>query len=193
MKRKFQNDGNIFFEKVFCPFCKCKTGDSNCDLMIQDPSSDGMDGINNIQLINSNGVPLPIYGPNCPFKINSLWRAKINYPVSDPLIKRLKIIDGLESITAMSKYTFQFAVGKMFDEALTKRELSQVFRAFIKEMQSKELGSKETNINKKKIIGVIMPNGKKSISKKCSIEQSVIYQNIINSIEGCKPIYDERE
>lgn len=148
--RFFQTDPQIIWTRILCPYCKKPTGhNTNCE----DEGKTGFVKIN-------DSISLPIFAENCFFKNERLWKADINYPFSSPLLEKIlnQNINGLEKITPLKSHSFQISIARLNDDKTIKETITRIFKSFIKEMQSKELGLNE-KIQPSDIIGVKFPNG----------------------------------
>lgn len=157
-KRFFTADPDIRWSKVLCPVCNEPTGPkSKC---YENPPADIP--IHKRKLMSKQAGITPIYSLSCAFRKTSLWEVIINYPVSKPLVDKLRSIKGVDGIIPIKVYTFQVAISEIFDEAIVKQEINICFKTFIKHMQGLECDTimGETDIKiEPKYQGIVFPNG----------------------------------
>jgi hypothetical protein len=174
VKRFFATEPTINWEKIYCPVCGNPTGPtSTC----YDEVPSNMPKHKRKIVTRENGI-MPIYSRGCVFRQDDYWAASINYPVSKPLLSRLSKIEGVEKILPAKAYTFHIAVGHTFDAATIRKKVNYVYKSFIKEMQSKELGTNEYPQNIKNYTGIKFPNGKVVSLENASKEMQSILDNI---------------
>lgn len=169
MSKHYEKEPEITFQRIMCPFCGEASG----------PESQCYNIEGKQKSVQQGKSILPIYSESCYFRQNYSWKATINYVVSEAIIKNLGDIEGIEQISAISKYTFTFAVNPLFDQIVIKTKIVDRFRNFIKERQAIE----KDNINDNKLcrISIIMPNGQK-YNFQGTEDQCFLQRNIFNDI-----------
>lgn len=151
MTRYFQEDPEIIWTKVLCPYCKKPTGhDTECENL----------GEENFIKVNAL-ISLPIFSEDCFFKNEKLWKADINYAFSPLLLQTIidTNIKGLDKIIPVKSQSFQISVARLNEDKKIKEQISHIYRKFIKEMQSKELEVVQVKSSPDDIIGIKFPNG----------------------------------
>jgi len=128
---ELQKDPEITWEKVLCPRCGEPTGPSSkCETL---KSRDKEKVLHHPTM----GI-LPVFGPNCVFKNENMWKVHTNFPVSLALIDEItQKVDGIQTIIPLKSYTFQIVVAHLFSERDVQRNVNIVYRAFIKSLQVK--------------------------------------------------------
>lgn len=189
--RYFVKEPEIRWNKVLCSICNEPTGSkSQCYKL----APKDLDNFKKKVLHKTMGI-VPIYAENCIFRKDNMWEATVNYPVSEDMLDKIGEVVGVERTFAVKTYTFQLGIGHLFDEVEVKKRVNIAFRAFIKELQVKELKLLEVeDTNRPSYIGVTFPNGQefKFLESKNNddIKQSNNITEIINHIEnvsGIKP------
>ena len=172
MKKHFSKDPEILWDKVLCPVCSQPTGpESDCYNLSPKPKT----------LNHSTGI-LPIFSKNCAFRADNLWRATLNYDLSNVLYDKLIHLEGVKKINPLDRYSFQVSISRLSNEIKVKQEITRIFKTFIKEMQSKEssLVSEEL-INMDN--GIIFPNGEKFFSN-----DTTAINELVANVDGVKKI-----
>lgn len=174
MKRNFEKDVTVLWEKIQCPLCGNVTGNEGDCYSDRSPQ----------MLSTPNGL-VPIFSTSCIFRTDNLWKLHLNYVVSYALLERINKIDGVKKCFPLDKYSMQIAIGRLFDEKIVQSTINQTCRTFIKEMQALEASLMESQ---KTQIGVKLPNGSEFIVKNNNISDLLLVEEISNSIEGASPI-----
>jgi len=179
----FKSDPAIIWKKVMCPLCHEPTGPkSECYKL---PPARAIPQYK--RHVVQNGVVLPVFSKNCAWRNNNLWDAQLNYPVSEPLIKHLSDIVGINRILAIGPYEFRVSIALLFDEDIVKKDINIKYKTFIKMLQSKEIVNQQENPQcNNDIIGVILPNGVEVLTADQNISKS-----LLSELEGCRPLISE--
>lgn len=73
--------------------------------------------------------PIPI-SPYADFnKMFQFWKATTNFDVDEDVEKAVEEVDGVESLDVLSRYSFRFSVGRLFDHKEVKRNIEEVLDA----------------------------------------------------------------
>lgn len=149
----FSKDPVIMWQPVRCPVCNQPTGPSSRCFELEPGRSipEYQKKLSSSEMI----LPLPIFSENCTFRQREVWEFNINYPLSIPLFEKIYNVEGAELVEVTGPYSGRLTVAKMFKSESIRREISSIFKTFIKSMQTLE-EKLDTN---KKIIGIKMPNG----------------------------------
>ena len=172
--RFFNKEPTIEWDKVYCPICGNPSGPSS-KCYEQAPAN--MPAHKRKILSKHSGI-IPIYSKACVFRQDNLWEGSINYPVSKPLINRLAKIEGIDKLVPTKPHSFHISISKSFNEAEVRRKVNTVYKAFINEMQSKELGDVEYPQNMEQYSGIRLPNGNVVNLENASKEMQSILDNI---------------
>lgn len=151
----FNKEPKLEWQKINCPVCGNPTGPaSKC----YEEIPPGMPKHKRKLFTKQMGI-VPIYSVGCAFRQDNFWSAKINYPVSQILLKRISKIKGIDKLLPTQPYSFQISIAPLFSEGEIKKEITIAYKSFIKEMQAKEMGILEHDNNMKLYSGITFPNG----------------------------------
>lgn len=70
---------------------------------------------------------LPINEKSCVSHYYNFWVAHTNFKITNDDCKKIKDVNGVESLNAPSRHRFRIAIGKAFDEHLVKRGVESLF------------------------------------------------------------------
>jgi len=170
----FQDEPLIRYERVLCPACKQPAcPQTNCT---------------NPTLAKGFKIDSAFfYTPQCRFRKYSYYNFFTNCPVSQLLIERLELIQGLAKISVNSAYEFQVWISPEFNEDEVRSSIIAEYKKFVKELKIVE--ARVFLANQQWKIGIRMPNNKEfyyvtDTMKKDS--DSSIFKLIAESIEGAK-------
>lgn len=188
----FDKDPIVSWQKVLCPVCSEPTGPkSKC---YENPPKDMPE--HKRKLVSKTSGIMPIYSRSCAFRQNNLWSASINYPISDPLISRLRTIPGVDGIIPVKIHTFQVAIGDLFEEKNVKQCINAAFRAFIKEMNiiERNLSGENQDVKlKPQYKGIIFPNGNEwkpvGVTEDEAMRNSLLVENLLDFLPEAKGIF----
>lgn len=180
----FSKDPTLQWEKVLCPICSSPTGKGECYR-----KASNIPDINK-KLITPDGS-LPILSAACIYRSENAWKAHINYPFSNPLMKKIKKIQGVEKIVPMTAYSFIITIAKAFEEKKVKNAAAMVFKTFIKEMSTKEKKSSNNYNNKSNLIGLKFPNGQQFLlntddNSEENVSQTSVLEELANDLPRVK-------
>lgn len=190
----FKEDPILKWSKVLCPVCSEPTGP--CSKCYENPPKEIP--IHKRKLISKTDGIMPIYQKNCAFRRANLWEASINYPFSQPLLKILSKIQGIDNISPTNRiYGFQIAISDLFDEREVKSRISAAYRSFIKEIQVSErnlLGENTDNISiENKYKGIVLPNGTEWIPKLEELDGfSIAIEKLLDELPGSQGIFSQK-
>jgi len=51
-----------------------------------------------------------------PAKIFNMWTGETNFTLTEPIVKKIEDVDGVEILDCFTRYRFRFAVGRLFDD-----------------------------------------------------------------------------
>ena len=135
----------ISWSKSICPACKMPTGPrSNCHLL----------KVNDVTI--TNGSILNIFNESCIFRQNNIWDCDINYPFSDALMSKIANVPGINKVVPIAKYKFSLHISPVFDEMEVKKDVTIIFKSFVKELLTKLPKKDKVNTT----ITISLPNNK---------------------------------
>jgi len=183
-RKFFVDEPTLAWTKVLCPICGEPTGPKS--LCYKNPPENLPA---NKRKLLSKQVIMPIYSYNCVYRQDNVWEANTNYPVSNPLLRTLKNIKGVERIIPVKTHVFHLIIGKLFDEKIVKQEINLAYRTFIKELQALESSlSKDSDIlDRVKYCGLVFPNGKTWKAGKLKSDEVSDQNRILTKILASMP------
>lgn len=179
MSKFFTEDPRLIWTRGTCPVCNNPTGpESKCYEL---PPAQKLK-LHQRNIVHPKAGILPVFTQNCAFREEETWKAEINYPFSEPLLNRLSLIVGVERIFPLKPYSFQVSIGRLFDSEEVRKEVVHEYKAFIKEMQAKEL-ELDYEYEIPALIGVTFPNGEKyEIPENLTGEELTAQLNYVKNI-----------
>lgn len=185
---RFDKDAEAIWTQERCPVCKEVSGPKTKCYELEEAAKTPMI---KRQLMNSEGMIIPILSVGCAFRQFEIWRCDINYPVSEPLILAiLNNVDGIQKISAAKTYSFVIEVARRFNSADVIKNINIVFKSFIKEMQAKELSYFNTEEDKE-LNAVILPNGKQ-IDASEGVPKHVL-NKLLDMVDNSRPVYNTKD
>lgn len=184
IEKFFSKEPEIRWTKVMCPVCNEPTGPSSECYKIKTDVPKHQRSMSHPQL----GI-LPVFSENCAFRQNNLWEADLNYPVSSDLLDVIDKVSGVDNVVATKAYTFQIAIGKLFDEKRVKKMVNVAYKEFIKKLQKIEGGLNGNEELKAKLVGIRLPNGVECLLTE---ENKDSLEIILADLEGTKGIFERK-
>lgn len=136
---------NLKWTKGLCPLCSEPTGcKSRC---FELPEADNAELKQQIHACNRR--ILPLYSPDCIFRVQNIWILETASPVTDSFIAQILEIPGVVAAEATNKYSLSVIIANLFNEEEVKKEIALAYN----------------NLKPEETIEITFPNGKSYVAK----------------------------